>query len=143
VMASTCMQISLKIATPLILAQGAGDPGGRSWRTWWAWTSIWGRRSCSPSNPGVARFTWTPSIAPAVNLSRRIDFAVNYAYRSGMITAHVNEQGIVLTFRHRDNLSQEQWEALLDELKSQHLLARFAPANGASLLTCLETKGHE
>ena len=39
-----------------------------------------------------------------------------------MITAHVNELGIVLRFDSlSDNLSQEEWEALLDELKSHHI----------------------
>jgi hypothetical protein len=42
-----------------------------------------------------------------------------------VITAHVNELGIVLRIRHADNLSREQWEALLDELKSQHVPALY------------------
>jgi len=36
-----------------------------------------------------------------------------------MITAHVNEMGIVLRFGSMaDNLSPEAWDSLLDELKS-------------------------
>jgi hypothetical protein len=36
-----------------------------------------------------------------------------------MITAHVNEMGIVLRFGSMaDNLSHEAWDSLLDELKS-------------------------
>jgi hypothetical protein len=38
-----------------------------------------------------------------------------------MMTAHVNENGIVLRFSPSDNPSPEGWEALLDELKSQHI----------------------
>jgi len=39
-----------------------------------------------------------------------------------MITAHVNEMGIVMTIASpADNLSREAWEALLDELKSHHV----------------------
>lgn len=44
-----------------------------------------------------------------------------------MITAHVNEMGIVLRFdAPGDNLSHEAWEALLDELKS-HYIPSFYP----------------
>jgi hypothetical protein len=39
-----------------------------------------------------------------------------------MVTAHVNEMGIVMRFDSpADNLSREAWEALLDELKSHHI----------------------
>lgn len=39
-----------------------------------------------------------------------------------MIKAHVNELGIVMRFDSpADNLSPEEWEALLDELKSHHI----------------------
>jgi hypothetical protein len=38
-----------------------------------------------------------------------------------MITAHVNQMGIVLRFAPSDNLSHEKWEALLDELKSHYI----------------------
>jgi hypothetical protein len=39
-----------------------------------------------------------------------------------MITAFVNETGINLCMDGlSDNLSREQWESLLDELKSQHM----------------------
>jgi hypothetical protein len=38
-----------------------------------------------------------------------------------MITAHVNQMGIVLRFTPSDNLSHEKWEALLDELKSHYI----------------------
>jgi hypothetical protein len=39
-----------------------------------------------------------------------------------MITARVNERGIVLTFDSpRDNFSGDGWEALLDELKSHYI----------------------
>jgi hypothetical protein len=39
-----------------------------------------------------------------------------------MITAHVNEMGIVMTIASpADNLSREAWEALLDELKSHYI----------------------
>lgn len=39
-----------------------------------------------------------------------------------MITAHVNEMGIVMRFDSpADNLSREAWEALLDELKSHYI----------------------
>jgi hypothetical protein len=39
-----------------------------------------------------------------------------------MITAKVNDMGIVLTFDSpADNLSRDGWEALLDELKSQYI----------------------
>jgi hypothetical protein len=42
-----------------------------------------------------------------------------------MITAKVNDMGIVLTFDSpADNLTQEGWEALLDELKS-HFIPNF------------------
>jgi len=44
-----------------------------------------------------------------------------------MITAHVNEMGIVLRLdAPADNLSSEGWEALLDELKS-HYIPSFYP----------------
>lgn len=38
-----------------------------------------------------------------------------------MITAHVNERGIVLTYSLADNLSHKGWESLLDELKSHYI----------------------
>jgi hypothetical protein len=39
-----------------------------------------------------------------------------------MITAHVNEMGIVMRFDSpADNLSSEVWEALLNELKSHYI----------------------
>jgi hypothetical protein len=39
-----------------------------------------------------------------------------------MITAHVNQMGIVLRFDSpADNLSPAAWEALLDELKSHYI----------------------
>jgi hypothetical protein len=39
-----------------------------------------------------------------------------------MITAHVNEQGIVLRLsRLSDNLSHDDWEKLLNELKSHYI----------------------
>jgi hypothetical protein len=38
-----------------------------------------------------------------------------------MITAHVNEMAIVLRYPMFENLSREQWETLLDELKSQFI----------------------
>jgi hypothetical protein len=39
-----------------------------------------------------------------------------------MITAHVNEMGIVLRLdAPSDNLSRDGWESLLDELKSHHI----------------------
>jgi hypothetical protein len=39
-----------------------------------------------------------------------------------MITANVNNMGIVLTFDSpADNLTPEGWEALLDELKSHYI----------------------
>jgi hypothetical protein len=39
-----------------------------------------------------------------------------------MITAHVNEQGIVLRFDSlHENFSPAQWDTLLDELKSHYI----------------------
>jgi hypothetical protein len=38
-----------------------------------------------------------------------------------MITAHVNEMGIVLRYAPSDNLTHEQWEVLLDELRSHYI----------------------
>ena len=38
-----------------------------------------------------------------------------------MMTAHVNEEGIVLRFSTADNFPTQQWEILLDQLKSVHL----------------------
>jgi hypothetical protein len=39
-----------------------------------------------------------------------------------MITAHVNEQGIVIRFDSvSENFSHDEWEALLDELKSHYI----------------------
>jgi hypothetical protein len=39
-----------------------------------------------------------------------------------MITAHVNEQGIVIRFDSpSDHLSPQAWEELLNELKSQYI----------------------
>lgn len=39
-----------------------------------------------------------------------------------MITARVNDMGIVLTFDSpADNLTHDGWEGLLDELKSQYI----------------------
>lgn len=38
------------------------------------------------------------------------------------MTAHINEMGIVFRFESPiENLSHDQWEALLDELKSHHI----------------------
>ena len=37
------------------------------------------------------------------------------------MTAHVNEEGIVLRFSTADNFPTQQWEILLDQLKSVHL----------------------
>jgi hypothetical protein len=45
-----------------------------------------------------------------------------------MITAHVNEQGIVMRFDSpADNLTREAWEALLDELESHHIPGLYQP----------------
>jgi hypothetical protein len=38
-----------------------------------------------------------------------------------MITAHVNEMGIVLRYSPTENLSRDDWEKLLDELKSHYI----------------------
>lgn len=39
-----------------------------------------------------------------------------------MITAHVNEMGIVMRFDSpADNLSKDAWQSLLDELKSHYI----------------------
>jgi hypothetical protein len=39
-----------------------------------------------------------------------------------MITAHINEMGIVLRFDSlAENFSNDQWEQLLDELKSHYI----------------------
>jgi hypothetical protein len=38
-----------------------------------------------------------------------------------MMTAHVNEMGIVLRFSPANNLTHDEWEALLDELKSHYI----------------------
>ena len=38
-----------------------------------------------------------------------------------MMTAHVNQEGIVLRFSIADNLPTQQWEILLDQLKSTYL----------------------
>lgn len=39
-----------------------------------------------------------------------------------MVTAHVNERGIVLRFDSlADNLSRDAWQKLLDELKSHYI----------------------
>jgi hypothetical protein len=44
-----------------------------------------------------------------------------------MITAHVNEMGIVLRLGSpADNLSHKEWEALLDELKSHYIPSFYA-----------------
>jgi hypothetical protein len=37
------------------------------------------------------------------------------------MTAHVNEQGIVLRFNPAANLTHDEWEKLLDELRSHHI----------------------
>jgi len=42
------------------------------------------------------------------------------------ITAHVNDQGIVLRYRYEDNLPSEDWEVLLDDLKS-HFVPSLYP----------------
>jgi hypothetical protein len=41
-----------------------------------------------------------------------------------MMTAHVNEMGIVLRFSPADNPSREGWDSLLDALKS-HFIPSF------------------
>jgi hypothetical protein len=38
-----------------------------------------------------------------------------------MITAHVNEMGIVLRFSPANNLTRDEWEMLLDELRSHYI----------------------
>lgn len=38
-----------------------------------------------------------------------------------MMTAHVNEEAIVLRFESVDNLSHQGWEILLDQLRSEHI----------------------
>jgi hypothetical protein len=38
-----------------------------------------------------------------------------------MITAHVNEMAIVLRYPMNETLSREEWDTLLDELKSQFI----------------------
>lgn len=38
-----------------------------------------------------------------------------------MRTAHVNEAGIVLRYEFSENLTPQDWETMLDQLKSQHL----------------------
>jgi hypothetical protein len=43
-----------------------------------------------------------------------------------MMTAHVNNQGIVLRFDAADNLPNQQWEILLDQLKSEHIPSLYA-----------------
>ena len=44
-----------------------------------------------------------------------------------MITAHVNEMGIVLRFDSPlDNLTPERWETLLDELRSHYIPSFYA-----------------
>ena len=43
-----------------------------------------------------------------------------------MITAHVNEMGIVLRFDSAsENLSHDEWESLLDELKSHYIPSSY------------------
>ncbi len=37
------------------------------------------------------------------------------------MTAHVNERGIVLRFNGPSNLSHDEWERLLDELRSHYI----------------------
>lgn len=44
-----------------------------------------------------------------------------------MITAHVNQSGIVLRFDSlSENLSHDEWESLLDELKSHYIPSFYA-----------------
>jgi hypothetical protein len=44
-----------------------------------------------------------------------------------MITAHINEQGIVLRFDSiMENFSPDGWEKLLDELKSHYIPSFYA-----------------
>ena len=38
-----------------------------------------------------------------------------------MMTAHVNEAGIVLRFNAPENLPSQSWVMLLDQLKSEHI----------------------
>ena len=38
-----------------------------------------------------------------------------------MMTAHVNADAIVLRFDFAGNLSPQQWEILLDQLRSEHI----------------------
>ena len=42
------------------------------------------------------------------------------------MTAHVNSQGIVLRFDAADNLPSQQWEIMLDQLKSEHTPSLYA-----------------
>jgi protein subunit release factor A len=42
-----------------------------------------------------------------------------------MITAHVNEMAIVLRYPQSENLTHEQWETLLDELKSHYIPSMY------------------
>ncbi|HEV2380548.1 MAG TPA: hypothetical protein VG206_12230 [Terriglobia bacterium] len=57
-----------------------------------------------------------------------------------MITAHVNEMGIVLRFDSlADNLSREAWEALLDELKSHYIPSFYQ--NGKRLHVDVSAEG--
>jgi len=37
------------------------------------------------------------------------------------MTAHVNEMGIVLRFNPTNNLTHDEWEMLLDELRSHYI----------------------
>jgi hypothetical protein len=41
--------------------------------------------------------------------------------------AHVNKEQIVLVFVPRDNLLHDEWELLLDELKSHHIPNLYPP----------------
>lgn len=38
-----------------------------------------------------------------------------------MRTAHVNEQAITLRYDFSENLNHQEWEVLLDQLRSRHL----------------------
>ena len=50
------------------------------------------------------------------------------------MTAHVNEQGIVLRFKSfAENLSRDQWQSLLDDLKS-HPIPRKYPYGKRSVV---------
>jgi hypothetical protein len=38
-----------------------------------------------------------------------------------MMTAHVNKEEVVLRFEAASNLPRQQWEMLLDQLRSEHI----------------------